>query len=597
MLLRIKAARDGKLAACLESTEGFPALAMLEKRLGKNAFRSAPADIPDSFAADEDRLAVCRADSLAGKVVSRALALRFAGIKPGGYRIECRQKNGRNTLVVAGGDLFGMLAGLADVLLNLEKTSAAWIYRGDSRIENPAFPLRYYWTWDHSTNWVLDDEGNQHSGCQNRYLKKPETYLEDYRRLVDHCLEMRFNGVLIWGFLRDSHGGERYAYEIAKYAADRGVAIMPGVGTTGYGGIYYDGQHPCNLETYLARHPRRRNTGKGGKLSPREISPYYPENQAWIAGALEWLYRSFPIGGINLENSDLLVDYSRLGRLGRAKIKSREADYYKDQFFAYKTALDVAHRLAPDKWNTYATYSGFGDSQPGRKAGSDRWIAPYFSKRMPKSAIAQWTISGMVSEKPLPLRAWLDASRPAAVYNNPNWPKGLCPPTPRSAGFLHQASQWSNDRRQAVVISAFVEGCLRGFESGLEGITVHGEVISRALAWKLNYLAMRHWTYHPVSTLEEFASAELAPRLGRDQEAARSFIKALCLIEEGKHGEATRIGERYIGKYGLSNGPFYPGNYPDRGDNEVFRLWNELREWDVNIRCCRTPLHGFTDII
>ena len=132
---------------------------------------------------------------------------------------------------------------------------------------------------------------------------------------------------------------------------------------------------------------------------------------------------------------------------------------------------------------------------------------------MPASAIAQWTITGMVRGQPAPLRDWLDTPRPKSVYDNPRWPRGLKPPTPRSAGFLHQASQWSHIRRCGLALSTFAEGCLRSYESGLEGISTHGEVSSRTLAWKLNYLAMRHWTYHPVSTLREFVPLEEGMKL------------------------------------------------------------------------------------
>ena len=196
------------------------------------------------------------------------------------------------------------------------------------------------------------------TGCGNQYLKRPETYVEDYRRLVDNCIDMRFNGIVIWGFLRDAHGGEQCAYEVAKYAVDRGVAIMPGVGTTGYGGVYYEGRHPCNLETYLAAHPKRGNLWQGGRLSKRELSPYTPENREWMSDSLEWLYRKFPIGGVNMENTDLMVDHSALARRERKKIRSGEADYFKDQYSAYKTALTNADKLVPEYWNTYATYSG-----------------------------------------------------------------------------------------------------------------------------------------------------------------------------------------------------------------------------------------------
>jgi len=43
----------------------------------------------------------------------------------------------------------------------------------------PALPNSYFWTWDHSTNWVWDDPGMLNWGCYNSYLKQPETYVRD----------------------------------------------------------------------------------------------------------------------------------------------------------------------------------------------------------------------------------------------------------------------------------------------------------------------------------------------------------------------------------------------------------------------------------
>jgi hypothetical protein len=301
------------------------------------------------------------------------------------------------------------------------------------------------------------------------------------------------------------------------------------------------------------------------------MSPYYPENQAWVAGGLEWLYRAFPIGGLNLENNDLMVDYSEAGNAGRARIDSGEADYFKDQYFAYKTALEVAEKLAPQGWNTYATYSGFGRGRDVSNAGADMGVEPYFAKRMPPSALAQWTLTGMLSEQPVSLRDWMASGQPAAVYQNPRWPQGLRPPTPRSTGFIHQASQWSGLRRSDVAISTFAEACLRSYEAGLEGIGGHGEVTGRSLAWHLNYLAQRHWTYHPQSTLEEFAQAELAPRLG-GAEDAQVFVECLCLLEEQRFDDVYQKVGPYIDRA-------YPRNYPDRGNLDICRYWEELREW------------------
>ena len=79
-------------------------------------------------------------------------------------------------------------------------------------------PSSYFWTWDQSTNWVLDDPGIVNFGSWNKYLKKPETYVEDYKRLTDMALSLDIKGIVIWGFLRDSHGGIEYAKKVASYA-------------------------------------------------------------------------------------------------------------------------------------------------------------------------------------------------------------------------------------------------------------------------------------------------------------------------------------------------------------------------------------------
>ena len=591
----IRRGKDGRLLLCLESTEGFPALDLAQKKLGTQNVHQIPLQILDAEWLAGDVVIACRQGSAAARNTARLLKTRFPKLPPNGYRVECIKHDGGTALVVVGGDVFGMLAGLSDAFLNGELTRRGFTYRGGSKTEKPAFPLRYYWTWDHSTNWVLDDEGNQLSGCYNQYLKRPETYVEDYRRLVDHCVDMRFNGILIWGFLRDPHGGEAYGYEVAKYAADRGVAIMPGAGTTWYGGIYYEGNHPCNLDTYVAKHPERGMMREDGTYHTQGLSPYHPDNLKFIRDSLEWLYTSFPIGGVNLENGDLLVDHSPAAKRGRKKIKSGEADFYKDQFFAYKDALATIHRIAPEAWNTYATYTGFGLGADVSNAGSSMGREPYFAKRMPESAIAQWTLTGMVSRSPVPLRDWRDAARPKAVYKNPSWPRGLRPPTPRSAGFLHQASQWSWLRRSELALSTFAEGCLRSHEAGLEGLSIHGEVSRRALVWNLNYLAMRHWTYHPVSTLDEFAQAELAPRLGGKKEA-REFAEALCLLDEGRLDEAGKISHSHFSRvypYRSSN----PWEISGPGDVTATRMWEQLREWCTLKGRGGTGLHGMQDVL
>ncbi len=74
---------------------------------------------------------------------------------------------------------------VAPNVLGAPRTSKASQLTWKLERPKPALPSSYFWTWDHSTNWMLDDPGMQFTGCYNKYLKAPETFLEDYRRLSD----------------------------------------------------------------------------------------------------------------------------------------------------------------------------------------------------------------------------------------------------------------------------------------------------------------------------------------------------------------------------------------------------------------------------
>lgn len=588
----IRTQADGRLLISLGREIATGGLAMAARKLGAARVRHAPADLVDeALLGQGDALCVLVAGTEAADRVLKLLKLKVPALGRGGaYRIAAARKGERTVGAVIGGDAFGAMAGLSDFIRWSEWTAEGLVYKGGERTETPAFPLRFYWTWDHSTNWVLDDPGNQVNGCNNPYLKKPETFLEDYRRLIDHAVDTRFNAVMISGFFRDSHGGEAFAHEIARYGADRGVAVLPGIGVTSYSGIYYEGNHPANLDTFLARNPKCRALTPEGQPCGN-LSPYRPEGRRYIERSLEWMMRSFPVGGVYMENGDYIVDHSALARRKRKEIPTREEDFLKEQYVAYKCALDVLDRICPDAWNVYVTYCGF-DRDGSRKL--DRGLGaevPYFATHMPASALCMWTLSGMLRTMPSRLRDWMDSPAPASVYDNPKWPRGLKPPTPRSAGFMHQGSQWSPIPRSGLALSAFAEGCLRSWESGLEGISIHGEASSRTMTWLLNYLGMRHWTYHPRSTLREFAAAELQPRLGGAKEAS-DFIEALCLLEEGKHADAREITKPYIG-----TGYSWRGTERTLGQLDRLRMWMELKWWACHPDSAVNMLPRISDII
>src|SRR5688572_4435911 len=51
----------------------------------------------------------------------------------------------------------------------------------------PTVHTRMFWTWDHSTEWVLNRPGAQTFGASNPYNRTTETFVEDYTRLLKWC--------------------------------------------------------------------------------------------------------------------------------------------------------------------------------------------------------------------------------------------------------------------------------------------------------------------------------------------------------------------------------------------------------------------------
>lgn len=377
----------------------------------------------------------------------------------------------------------------------------------------PALPASFFWTWDHSTNWVLDDPGLQNNGCYNRYFKRPETFVEDYRRLTDLAAGLGIKGITIAGFLRDSHGGVESAKQVAAYAASRGVAIMPCIGTNWYQGPYYEGEHRYNLGAFLERNPDARMLNEDGTplfiSGEHGASPAHPAFKAWIAEGLQWLFDEFQIGGLNLENGDLLVDYHPLTQALREDWPAEDPEPFFFQGLCYRQALEAVRNRLAGSVVTYATYTGFASSDTLTQNANMGRRPPAMLSILPPDSIAQWTLTGMLLPEPLPLTAYLDDGAPAAAFDNPAWPKDARPPNRRSVGFLHQGSQWHEASRYSCVVGTIKEACLRAHRSGFEGVSIHGEVTSRYIPAALNYLAFSHFTHWPEDTLRDFGRKTL----------------------------------------------------------------------------------------
>jgi hypothetical protein len=366
--------------------------------------------------------------------------------------------------------------------------------------ESPAFKYRWLWTWDWRMEWGGTEPGGVTMG-EGEFKKRPESFLTDYKACIDFMAENGLNGLIIWGFLRDAHGGIAASQEICRYAEDRGVRILPGVGTSGYRGYYFEGDHVYNAPTWIKRHPELESKVLyEGKFVPGCLCPSKPENKKWLADGARWLFDTFAIGGVNLEMGDFFVCPCPDCEKARAAIASDEPDYYKDMAICLKELIPVMRAAAPDAWLSYATYTGFNREMMARP--------PKFIELIPPDAICQWTITGMMGNKDIP-----DPMTPLA-----DWPQDLRPMAAHNIGYLHWANK-STSTESDFFIRRLQAAAVNSARSGLEGYATYGEIGDDRPNMFLNYLAFKEFAFHPEMTIEEFSKRRLAPLYGEKHTA------------------------------------------------------------------------------
>src|SRR5581483_3399919 len=432
----------------------------------------------------------------AGNAAIRALlgSERAGRLTSQGIAIRTVAEGSRPVLVIAGGSPAATPGACGEVLnyrLDAGPNRAA-IAQVDL-VDNPALPYRIFWNWDHSTNWNRGVAGEQEEGCVNPYAKKRTAFLNDFRVLLDFMGEHKINGLILWGFLRDSHGGVEDGRALTEYADSRGVRVLPGIGTSFYGGFFYEGRHPFNMDTWLADKPssyqllgekRLLLDGHTGLERMRNaLCPSQPENREWLRRGAEWMFTEFPkLNGFNLENGDFFTCQCDACKHARSQ-PDVDPNFYFDMAATQLPIIEVAREKRSDAWMTYATYTGFSADEIWKHTDKSliRAAVPRFVSQYPEQAVCQWTFTSMV-------KGWGD--EPEAVVRK-RWPSGLRPPTKHSIGLLHQGSQWyrsakewwshfprGNDTGQRYVdISELIrytsERCA---QEGLEGIEILGEV-------------------------------------------------------------------------------------------------------------------------
>lgn len=430
--------------------------------------------------------------------------------------------------------------------------------------QKETFPYRIWWTWDHRMDWIPGSPGTQSCGCSNPYFKPPEAFEEDYRRAVDAAVEYNINGIIIWGFLRESHGGEAAARRVCEYALDSGIRILPGVGTSEYGGYYYEGDHYFSATRYLATHPDRRAMSEKGEPLDR-VCPSNPFNQEWLAEGMAWLYREFPLGGVNLEHGDFAVCHCDECKKAREGFPPEDPDYYKDMAVSIGPALEAAYKADPTSWITYATYTGFAEKMSEHP--------PAFVSYLPEWAIAIWTTTRML-KTPEFVGGGITPKGEGQSGEIEEWPDGLVPPTRHSIALIHQSSRWTGGAQISCIAPILQEWCLKSHRAKIDGLIWYGEIGTHVFPALLNYRAFRYFSQHPDAELSDWAKDDLSDLCGNEKWAL-DFVEILAnrdLRKETVENNYKRANDYYLSFHWLPE-------FKQHFHLEVIRSW----EWLLHV--------------
>jgi hypothetical protein len=336
------------------------------------------------------------------------------------------------------------------------------------------------WTWDYRMRWAPVTRDTERAQAGAPYAWGQDTFLEDYRRLVEAASAANIGGVVVWGFLRDSHGGQSAAIRAIENAKANGVRLMPGVGLCAYGGVYWEGEHPYNLELWLRDHPELAAVDAQGAPMVRGIKgrrnslacPSQEENVEWTLEGLRWLCETFEPDGIELQTSDEGVcQCASCQRLG-----GRGGPF---PFGDIERLLPAAVRQIrlhdPDAWICCST------STPLTRA---RLAGPPFREPLPDDVMIAWFIDAF------PGRAAEQHDWSLVAEHRP----GDRSPTGRDIGMLPYNSLAAFDEG-VVHVERLHRAVALAREMGFQGVMTFGEL--GGLSHRINYAALASFAGSP----------------------------------------------------------------------------------------------------
>ena len=359
-------------------------------------------------------------------------------------------------------------------------------------MSNHDFDYRTFYTWDHSTNWDLTQQGTRLRGCHEAYEKPPQAFVEDYTRLIDFMGRLGLNHLIIWGALRDAHGGATALRRLVAYGRANSVRVAPGVGVNCYGGMYYEGDHEYSLVNLLAKQPELAAVDANGRpqidaANPRR-SVACPRNQKvvqWTLDSIRWLMDEVAPQAIHFETGDYGVCHCRTCQATGMRGK-RVSD--EDMADILPPIVAEVRSYGTDCWLSYNHYTGYTQAMMAHP--------PPFARQIPSDVICKWGVSWMLAPELArsPKEGW-GATEPMMP--------DVRPPTTTNMAHLHFGTGWWNcSPRGTLEIARFLQAVPLIKRVGFQGLCTHGEESALNPPAELNY--------HVYAALAERANASPA---------------------------------------------------------------------------------------
>jgi len=378
-----------------------------------------------------------------------------------------------------------------------------------------AFTHRSFYTWDHSTNWDLSHPGQRVSGCFEGYDKPPEAFVEDYRRLIDFMGRTGMNHLVIWGALRDSHGGVEALRKVIELGRKNRVRVAPGVGVNSYGGVFWEGDHEFSLNRLLEKRPDLAAVGRDGRPivdlmhHHRSIAcPRNPEVNEWHRSGIRWMMEELSPEAIHFETGDYGVCHcERCRQAGARDVWASDADLA----CTLPPLVEEVRSHSQDCLLSYNHYDGYTREMSAHP--------PRFVTAIPDDVICKWGVSWMLDSA---IQSDAKTDWREAEPMDPSFG----PPTKESMAHLHFATGWWNcSRRGTLEISRFFSAFPLLAQVGFTGVCTHGEESELNPPAELNYHVFSALAENAYATPVEIAHRSVGELFG-DEALATDVLTA-----------------------------------------------------------------------